>query len=456
MANLLRTIKLPKFLKQLIQPLVQSYRTYKRLYPEQVHLAWVEDPATTLTIAWRTSQSHTPTLVEYRVAGATEWQMMVGTVRPWKTQGVLHEVTLLDLAPSTCYEYRVKGDRSLWSSIYQTRTAPPLGSANFDLIYFADTGLIGRKDGLTQGAEDVIAAIAQLNPLFVLAGGDFAYYKTDKRYGSLENSIDAWFDQMMPVATQAPMMPTCGNHEFLLGENGDVWASRFPTPVGFDRCRNYSFNVGDAHFVSIFAIYNEQGLTSAALEWIEQDIVAAQRAGQRWIIPFMHVSPFADGANHPSNLALRAQLGPLFERLGVKVVLSSHDQAYERTLPLVDVPASNTPTTTTATDYTLRDGVTWVKTSPSGKRSNLNRGFSAFRTVPAPAWTAVRSNTSHAFTRLTFSTTGVLQVEAFGVKGDGTAPTIIDRFSYTWDEQSVEAAMPTQQDLFASSTIKAR
>ncbi|MCY7277161.1 MAG: metallophosphoesterase family protein [Phormidesmis sp. CAN_BIN44] len=397
---------------------------------DQIHLAWVDDPATTLTIAWRTFKASTPSLVEYRAVGG-EWVSVLGRIRFSGTQGALHEVTVQELNPATVYEYRVQGDDSRWSEVFSTRTAPPLGAADFDVIYFADTGLVGRHDGLTQGAQQVIDEIAQLKPLFVLAGGDFAYYKTDKRHGSLENAIDAWFNQMQPVSVQSPMLPTYGNHEVLLQENYDAWAHRFPTPQGFDDRRNYSFNVGDVHFISIFAVYNEQGLTSAQMQWLEQDILIAQQAGQRWILPFMHVSAFADGANHPSNLALRAQLGPLFERLGVKVVLSSHDQAYERTYPLVDVPATNTPTSLSQTDYTTQDGVTWVKTSPSGKLSNLNGSFSVFRTVPAPAWTACRSNHTHVFTRLTFSASGTLRVEAFGVKGNGEEPLLLDSFSYT-------------------------
>ncbi|MCY7276520.1 MAG: fibronectin type III domain-containing protein, partial [Phormidesmis sp. CAN_BIN44] len=36
----------------------------KRL--DQIHLAWVDDAATTLTIVWRTFKASTPSLVEYR------------------------------------------------------------------------------------------------------------------------------------------------------------------------------------------------------------------------------------------------------------------------------------------------------------------------------------------------------------------------------------------------------
>src|SRR5690606_11234927 len=124
---------------------------------------------------------------------------------------------------------------------------------------------------------------------------------------------------------------------------------------GFDNRRNYSFDIGDVHFISIFAVQNSGGLTSGQLQWIEQDIIAAKNRGQRWIIRYMHVSAFADGTNHPSNLAIRQQLGPIFERHGVKLVISSHDQAYERSYPLIDVPRTNTRTSTSLTCYSMSD-----------------------------------------------------------------------------------------------------
>ena len=399
--------------------------------PDQVHLAWVADPSTTLTVIWRTRDTATPSLVEYRASGETVWQSATGAQRPSGTSGTLHEVALAGLAPSTAYEYRVIGDGLIWSQVFTTRTAPPPGPADFDAIYVADTGIVGRSDGLATGTQQVIDEIANLNPLLVLLGGDYAYFDTDKRFGTLENTIDAWFNQMQPVGTQSPMMPTYGDHEILLGEGFDVWAARFATPQGFDSRRNFSFAVGDVHFVSIMAVENTVGLSAATLAWIEQDITAAFQAGRKWVIPYFHVSPFADGTNHLSNLALRGQLGPLFERLGVKLVLASHDQAYERTFPLTDVPATNTPTSASKACYTFADGVTWVKTSPGGKMSNINGSFSQFGTEPPPSWTAFRDNTMHHFLRLMVSASGSIRVEAYGIKGDGTPPVILDSFEYT-------------------------
>jgi hypothetical protein len=399
--------------------------------PDQVHLAWVTDPSTTLTIVWRTLDAGAPSVAQYRAQGTTSWQTATGAPRTSGTTGALHEVTVTGLLASTSYEYRVSGPASTWSPIFRTRTAPPPGPASFDAVYVADTGLVGRTDGLATGTQQVVDEIAALDPLLVLPGGDYVYFDTDKRFGSLDATIDAWFNQMQPVASRSPLMPTYGNHEVLLGEGFAPWAARFPTPSGFNNRQNYSFDVGDVHFVSIMAVSDTGGLSSGVLQWIEQDITAAWSAGQRWVVPYFHVSPFADGKNHTSNLNLRAQLGPLFERLGVKLVISSHDQAYERTYPLVGVPTAITRTSDSKRCYTGADGVTWVKVSPGGKLSNKNAGFSQFATQPPPSWTAVRDNTMHHFARLVVSATGTIRLDAYGVIGDGTPPVVLDSFEYT-------------------------
>jgi acid phosphatase type 7 len=399
--------------------------------PDQVHLAWVGGPSTTLTVVWRTLDAGTPSRVQYRNLSSTAWLEAVGAERASGTTGKLHQVNLTGLKPSTAYEYRVQGDGGTWSEVYSTRTAPPLGPADFDAVYFADTGLVGRKDGLATGTQQVVDEIAAINPLLVLPGGDYAYFNTDKRYGTHENTIDAWFNQVQPIASRSPMMPTYGNHEVSLDETYRPWADRFPTPDGWNNRRSYSFDVGDVHFISVFATSGKNPLGDTELNWLKQDIAAAKSAGRRWIIPYMHIPAFSDGTNHPSNLALRAQLGPIFESNGIKLVLSAHDQAYERTYPLRNIGTTNTPTSTSKSCYEMSNGVTWVKVSPGGKLSNISNGFSPFGTNPPPSWTAHRSNTTHVFARLSVRAAGSIQLDAYGVKGDGTPPTILDSFRYT-------------------------
>jgi len=416
--------------------------------PDQVHLAWSDDPSTTLTVVWRTLDPGTPSAVEYRASGESEWLSAGGAIRPSGTTGALHEALLAPLEPGTTYDYRVLGDGGAWSPVFTARTAPLRGPADFDAVYVADTGIVGRADALTTGTQQVIDEIAALRPTVVLLGGDYAYYNTETRFGTLDAAIDAWFNQMQPIGTSSPMMVSYGNHEILLSEGFAPWAARFPTPAGHDDRRHYSFDIGDVHFVSILAVSETGGLSSSTLSWIENDVNAARAAGARWIVPFFHVAPFSDGKNHPSNLTLRGQLGPLFERLGVKVAIASHDQSYERTYPLTDVPDTNAPTTLRKRCYTQADGVTWVKVSPGGKLSNKNGSFSVFATNPQPAWTAFRDNTRHHFLRLLVSASGTLTTQVYGLAGDGSPAVIIDEFTYTLDVCAPELALaPETVDL---------
>lgn len=407
-----------------------SLRVAETVGVDQVHLSWVGDTSTTMNVVWRTSSQSVPSEVQYRRTGITTWSTKTGATRPSGTQGKLHEVMLTSLQPSTAYEYRLRADGGGWSSILDMRTAPPAGPADFDAIYVADTGIVGRTDGLATGTQQVIDEISAMDPDMVLLGGDYAYYNTETRFPTLDRAIDAWFNQMQPIGSQAPMMVAYGNHEIKLGEGFEPWAARFPTPQGYER-KHYSFDVGDVHFVSIMSVSDRAGLPAKELDWIEADIEAAWDDGARWVIPFFHASPFSDGKNHPSNLKLRAQLGPLFEDLDIEIAIASHDQSYERTFPLVNVPASNTRTSTSLSCYEAdNDGTTYVKVSPGGKLSNKNEGFSKFKTVPAPAYTAFRDNTKHHFLRLRVFDEGIVKVEVFALAGDGSPPFVQDSFEY--------------------------
>lgn len=397
--------------------------------PDQIHLAWTRDPATTMIVVWRTLDPSAPSVVEYRRQGEQRWRRATGGPRPSGTEGRLHEVLLEALAPGAKYEYRMAGSRGAWSAIHSFQTAPRPGKP-FEAVFLADTGLEGRPDGLATGTREVVAEVAKLNPTVILWGGDGAYYDTDKRFGTLDRTIDFWFNMVMTFAVKAPMMPTYGNHEIFLKEGYLFWADRFPTPEGFDNRRYYSFDVGDVHFVSILAADSERGaLPETVLRWIDSDLEKGRKAGRKWLIPYLHVALFSDGSNHPSNLDYRSQLGPIFGKHRVRLVLSAHDQSYERTFPLRGV-ADRLEITSNAKDcYGATDGTVYLKVGPGGKLSNINRGFAEFKTNPPPPYTAFRDNTAHHFARLFFEPESV-RVQIVAVL-PGKPAWVQDEFTYT-------------------------
>ena len=397
--------------------------------PNQLYLTWDQDPATTVTVLWQTTDA-VASDVQFRVSGASEWQAVAGAVRTTGTVGTLHQATITGLSSDAAIEYRVRTDGGGWSAVQAARTGPGDDDA-FEFVFFGDTGLIGRTDGLAVGTAQAIATMDGLNPDFVLGGGDYAYFNTDKRFGTLDATIDAWFTQMNPLLSGAPYMPVLGNHEVLLGESGATWASRVPMPATSNAPRTYSFDVGDIHFVAMEAVNDGSALSSAQVDWVRNDIMAAWASGAKWVIPYMHVSAYADGSSHPSNLAMREQLAPLFDALGVKLVIAAHDQSYERTLPLEGIADRIVPTTQDLSDYSAdQDGIVWLKVSPAGKLSNKGADFSQFQTNPAPAYTAVRDDTHHHVAQFLVDADDNITVRIWAFDGDGKPAFVLDEFEY--------------------------
>lgn len=202
----------------------------------------------------------------------------------------MHQVTLKGLVSDTKYEYRTSSDEEVkpaMSEIFQTRTAPTPGSADFSFAFICDTGLIGRLDGNATGTQKIIEEIINDKPLFILGGGDYAYANRDSRYNDVNDAIDAWFEQIQPAIARFPFMAQYGNHEILLEERFRDWAPRFAHPEGFDGERNYSFDVGEVHFTALF-IPDPSQVHLDQLAWLDADLKEARTRSMRWLIVYQH------------------------------------------------------------------------------------------------------------------------------------------------------------------------
>jgi hypothetical protein len=390
---------------------------------QQVRLSWTGDPATTMTIRWRNPDPNSTAAARFRALGATQWLPAAGTTIGTGPAGNELQVELTELAPGSSYEYQLPADVDVWTAPRRFTTAPPAGG-EFRVAFVADTGVAGRLDGLANGTEHVIAAIEAIDPLFVLGGGDYAYADNDQRFANPAEGIDAWLDMMSPLIAERAFMPTYGNHEVLLEQSLDLWVERLATPDdGFGGRSSYSFDVAGVHFVSLLAY--EGVLDQATLDWLAADLDAATARGVRTIVPYMHRNVYGDGTAHAPSPSLARQLAAVFDRYDIDVVLTAHDQSYERTFPLT----GGTPTTGARRCYTKADGITWIKTSPGGKLSNVSSGFSPYSATPPNPLIAVRENALHHFSLLTFGAGGI-EVATYGVSGDGSPPHEIDRVSY--------------------------
>lgn len=200
--------------------------------PMLIHLSTEGDPSNTITVTWKT-RGYTPTsIVQYGEPANYDSHTAGVGYTYYGASGVLHRAKIDGLKPDTLYHYRVGDPFGGWSNDYTFRTAPT-EIRNFTFTVYGDQGTSAYS------SRNVIRALA-FNPAFHLHTGDLSYSS------GLQSVWDQWFEIVEPLASTALYMPAIGNHDFEGGKN--LYTNQFSLP-GNERW--YSFNWGNAHFVSI-------------------------------------------------------------------------------------------------------------------------------------------------------------------------------------------------------------
>jgi len=161
---------------------------------------------------------------------------------------------------------------------------------------------------------------------FILSTGDMIY-----KSGAAADFDPKFFRPYQDLIRQLVFWPTLGNHDVTTAR-GQPWRDAFYTPANNPaRSENYySFDYGNAHVV----VLNSNGNTSpgsAQYRFLDQDLAASPAL---WKFVAFHHTIYSSGTTHGSNLPIRANLVPLFDKHGVDIVLMGHEHNYERTAPL--------------------------------------------------------------------------------------------------------------------------
>ena len=393
---------------------------------EEVHVSWGEDPATTLKVLFRTRPEEGFGFVEHRLAGAEGWARAVASRVEYSSAGVLHEATIRGLAPGSDVEYRMLsnvGATTRTSEVFRTRTAPSSEAEDFCFGFLCDTGVAERSDGKAGGVLRVIRELLACLPLFILGGGDYAFADRDGRFPDAGSAVSAWFRQMEPLLSRVPFLAQFGNHDTGLGERYRDWAPAFGRPQ--EGCRHHSFDVLDAHFAGLHVPGPAPGRDD--LDWIDRDLEAARARGARWLIVWQHEPVFACGRSHPADPRIRDALAPLFERHGVDLHLSGHDQSYERTHALRMARDVFSWTRGARETYERGSGVIYAKVSPGGKLSDMGNDFSRFTRKQQP-WMAARDDSAYHYAVVKIVAKRELSFEAFAVPPGDAPARRIDAF----------------------------
>jgi hypothetical protein len=346
--------------------------------PEQIHLAWGADPASSMTVSWASPGEASRARVHLRPGDGGS--RTISAIQRVYTDGLnggtvfTYHAEITGLRPGTTYSYTVTADNDSSEPFASTFTTAPQGRAPFRFTSFGDLATPNTQWVLSYGQSAfAVAAVESFQPLFHLLNGDLCYANLNP---SLQPEV--WRDfgnNNQASAANRAWMPCLGNHEveFNNGPQGfNSVLTRYRLPdnhvPGF-RGNWYKFRVGSVLFISLDAddvIYQDgaafvagpASLTPAAstgnppippgtsfyirgysggaqTAWLEQTLrEARQDPSIDWIIAQMHqIACSSSATGNGSDLGIRQAWLPLFDRYGVDLVLNGHEHDYERSFP---------------------------------------------------------------------------------------------------------------------------
>jgi hypothetical protein len=348
--------------------------------PEQIHLTFGDDPATTVFISWASkAQAINPRVIARNSSGA---KTLVHGIQKTYTDGLngqtvfTYHAKLQGLKPGTTLDYTVTADNDAnrqkpFQATFQT---PPRGRVPIRWTSYGDLATPETKWTLSSPqSRFAVQAVENFNPLFHLLNGDLCYANLNH-----DAQPAVWADfgnNVQASAAYRPWMPCPGNHEIEFG-NGPTghnsYLTRYALPDNGTAHRGlwYRFQAGSALFISLAAddvIYQDSGAFVAGPEpfrpipstgnppiepgtslyirgfsdgaqtrWLEATLAAASKdPGIDWIVVQMHQDAMSSSTNgNGSDKGIREAWLPLFDRYGVDLVLCGHDHDYERTWPV--------------------------------------------------------------------------------------------------------------------------
>jgi hypothetical protein len=357
--------------------------------PTQVRLAYAEDAATGVQIAWNSKRGPAEAQVRYGTRPDDLSRTATGkTARIGRTLGWVSEVTLAGLSPATTYTYRVGGPKGGWSPAYTFRTGPPdhprCGRARFAVLGDSRANRWPTDHGASDLWPMLMALAMGHRPAFFLHTGDIVRDARNHRHWDQHLAVTVPFSQRLPI------MYSIGNHDDGPGEgegalyNRVLHLPRASRSLGGSGTEDYYFFThGNAIFVALSTCTYVGGHPRFAEQAAFLDRVLA-RHPKRWKFVYLHHPIYTRylWVNHrPNEERQNAALVPVINRHQVDIVFQGHNHVYERFAPSACARgASGTPCPVSGS----RRGTVYITTGGGGALLHPVVG-SADETRPAAA-----------------------------------------------------------------------
>jgi 3',5'-cyclic AMP phosphodiesterase CpdA len=306
-------------------PLEEIYKPKTK--PDRVILNFGADPATSMSVTWRTDTTVKEAMAEIAVSqdgpkfpeSAKKFPAKTTLLKSDLNEAHYHSITFTGLTPETLYVYRV-GSGEAWSEWHQFKTASNQPKP-LTFIYFGDA----QNDVLAMWSRVIRDSFRQAsNAHFLLHAGDLINRgPKDAEWGEWHEAA-GWMNAMKPV------FPVPGNHEYggrPLNEKKltEHWQAQFTNPAnglpGLEDS-NYFVDIQGVRVIGLNS--NERQKEQGA--WLDK--LLTEKPMKWTVITFHH--PIYSTAKGRDNKDIRAVWQPIFDKHGVDLVLQGHDHTYAR------------------------------------------------------------------------------------------------------------------------------
>lgn len=294
------------------------------------------DSRTSRTIMWHSEKSQDGAMVVWRKFGTSALHTERASQHSFNSGDstfFIHTATVTGLSQNTHYEYRLQYNEEA-TPWYPLHTP---GSSSFKALIFPDSQCGGDYTVWHELAKDAFTREPDAD--FFINMGDLV----DNGWSMWHWGM--WFDALKGFLERYTFAPVMGNHEtydlnwqlklphfflnfFRLPENGSLKFSRY----------YYSFDYGPVHFMVLNTQFEEidqniDGLMETQTEWLRQDAASTHKP---WKIVLMHKDiinydypDLSDPVLGDIDIVGRRFM-PLFDELGMDVVLTAHQHTYRR------------------------------------------------------------------------------------------------------------------------------
>lgn len=220
-------------------------------------------------------------------------------------------------------------------------------NSSFRFAFLTDIHLQPERQA-SEGFSKAIAKVNELNPDFVITGGDLIMDALKTSYGRADSLYNMFISQCSVFSM--PVFHSCGNHEVLgwhkrskiSPEHPDfgksMFKNRLADPYRSMNYQNWHFIFLDAtHFNDSMAYHGE--IDTKQLEWLKSDLKTVDNVTPIAVIT--HIPLLSAGVQyftgnnkpvHPSELITNnIEVLDVFKKHNLKLVLQGHLHYYEKT-----------------------------------------------------------------------------------------------------------------------------